>query len=211
MNEWERQPDESTQAYEAFTIYREERSITKVAQRLDKSRTIIGQWSSEWSWVERCRQYDNALQAVDFEERRAQIKAMQEKHRDTANELQTKAMEAIRKLDMEDLPPRVLLEYLKLGVDLERRTNFEQMADLEIKQEYSENVGFNPLSPVLVKSMADEHKARALKGTEEELNRPPIIFYDNVGGEAIDYSRLTPEEAATLRKLKDKARVITED
>lgn len=209
MNEWERQPDESTQAYEAFTIYREERSITKVAQRLDKSRTIIGQWSSEWSWVERCRQYDNALQAVDFEERRAQIKAMQEKHRDTANELQTKAMEAIRKLDMEDLSPKVLLEYLKLGVELERRTNYEQMADLEIKQEYSaENVGFNPLSPVLVKSMADEHKARALKGTDEENNRPPIIFYDNVGGADIDYSLLTPEEAATLRALKDKAHVV---
>ena len=212
MNAWDRQEQETSPAYEAFLCYRELRSCVKVAGELGKSTTLIEGWCSKWSWVDRCRDYDNALQGTEFEERRAQIKAMQKKHLQTADTLQTKALEAIKKLDMEELPPKVLLEYLRLGIELERRTNFEQMADSEIKAEYApEHVGFNPLAPVLVKSLADEHKARALKGTEEELNRPPIIFYDNVGGEAIDYSRLTPEEAATLRKLKDKASVVTED
>lgn len=211
MNAWDRQKNETSPAYEAFLCYRELRSCVKVAGELGKSSTLIEGWCSKWSWVDRCRDYDNALQGAEFAERRAQIRAMQQKHLQTADTLQAKALEAIQKLDMDELSPKVLLEYLKLGVELERRTLYEQMADSEIKQEYqAEGIGFNPLSPVLLKSLADERKAKALKGTEEELNRPPIIFYDNVGGEEIDYSRLTPEEAATLRKLKDKASVITD-
>ena len=42
---WERQKGESEKAYEAFAAYRDmgpERSITKVSQSLNKTRTLIG-------------------------------------------------------------------------------------------------------------------------------------------------------------------------
>jgi hypothetical protein len=211
MNAWDRQAQETSPAYEAFLCYRELRSCVKVGQTLGKSHTLIEGWCSKWSWVDRCRAYDNAIQGAEFEERRAQIKAMQKKHLQTADTLQKKALEAIGKLDMEELPPKVLLEYLKLGVELERRTNYEQMADSEIKQEYSaEYVGFNPLSHVLLKSLADERKAKALKGRADEDMQIDVQIVDDVGGKQYDYSKLTPEESAQLRALSEKALVYTE-
>ena len=190
MNAWDRQQNETTPAYEAFLCYRELRSCGKVAGELGKSSTLIEGWCSKWSWVDRCRDYDNALQGEEFAERRAQIRAMQKKHLQTADTLQTKALEAIQKLDMGELPPKVLLEYLRLGVELERRTVYEQMADSEVKAEYSpEHIGYNPLSPVLLKSLADERKARALKGVGDEEMRIDVKIYDDVGGDMIDYER----------------------
>lgn len=61
---WERQPGESAQAYEAFAIYRDmgsDRSLRAVAEKLSKSYTLIGRWSREKKWGERCRAYDNHL------------------------------------------------------------------------------------------------------------------------------------------------------
>ena len=37
----------------AFKEYLRLRSCTKVAQKLYKSRTLIGRWSSQYNWVER--------------------------------------------------------------------------------------------------------------------------------------------------------------
>ena len=70
-NEWERRADETFPAYVAFREYLALRSCTKVAQKLYKSRTLIGRWSGQYNWVERARAYDNAL----FEEVRDEIKA----------------------------------------------------------------------------------------------------------------------------------------
>ena len=58
---WEQQPGESAKAFEAFAIYRDmgvERSVRKVTQRLNKSLTLIGKWSSRYNWPERARAYD---------------------------------------------------------------------------------------------------------------------------------------------------------
>jgi len=59
---WERKPDESHKAYEAFSIYRDmgiNRNVRAVAQKLNKSLTIIGRWSSRYNWVERAGAYDD--------------------------------------------------------------------------------------------------------------------------------------------------------
>lgn len=60
-------PNESARAYEAFCQYAEmgaaDRSVRGVAQRLHKSNTIIGRWSREHDWVERCRAFDQSVAA----------------------------------------------------------------------------------------------------------------------------------------------------
>lgn len=64
MNSWERQLGESAVAFQAFVTYREmgvERSITKAAQKLGKSRTVLEAWSRKWAWVARIEAYERYL------------------------------------------------------------------------------------------------------------------------------------------------------
>lgn len=55
------QRGESAEAYEAAKLYFEmaaNRSLDAVAQKLHKSRTLLGRWSRKWNWTERARVYD---------------------------------------------------------------------------------------------------------------------------------------------------------
>ena len=54
---------ETDKAYQAFVTYRNldprERSLSRVVSEWGKSRGLIERWSSQWSWVERAREWDN--------------------------------------------------------------------------------------------------------------------------------------------------------
>lgn len=120
---WERQKGESDKAYEAFVTYRDmgtNRSIRAVAQKLAKSRTQIGKWSSGWEWTERVRAYDNELE----KEARAQAvkdrKDMTSRHIKIAMQLQKKALEALTSLEVEAMTPKDIKEFIKMATDLER-------------------------------------------------------------------------------------------
>jgi len=70
---WERQPKESSEAWEAFHTYLSlgvKRSTAKVGQQLGKKKDLMDRWSSKWNWVERVRAHDNFLMA---QEDRAQL------------------------------------------------------------------------------------------------------------------------------------------
>lgn len=62
---WERQENESSPAFEAFVLYRDTRprSLRKVSDVLDKSKSLVEGWSSSHNWVMRCEQWDNELDA----------------------------------------------------------------------------------------------------------------------------------------------------
>lgn len=120
---WERQKGESAQAYEAFVTYRDmgaERSVTKVAQSLNKSRGLIGRWSSQWNWTERVRAYDNELEKEVRVKAVKDRKAMTERHIGIAMQMQKKALEALASLSVEDMSPKDVKEYIKMATDLER-------------------------------------------------------------------------------------------
>ena len=58
---WDRQPNESPQAFEAFAIYRDmayRRSLAAVAWKLSKSKTLLSRWSSAHGWVKRVAAWD---------------------------------------------------------------------------------------------------------------------------------------------------------
>lgn len=64
MLAWEKQPEESARAYEAFALYRDlgpERSLAKVGQMLGKSKALMERWSAKHDWVYRVQ----ALEARD--------------------------------------------------------------------------------------------------------------------------------------------------
>lgn len=61
--EWERQPGETNRAYAAFTEYLKmpphERSLARVAEKLQKTPQHIENWSRRWGWVKRVGAYDD--------------------------------------------------------------------------------------------------------------------------------------------------------
>ncbi len=97
---WERQYRESTKAFEAFALYRDmgaDRSLSKVEEKLEKSHTLIGRWSSRWKWVDRTLAWDGR---IDEEKRNSQMEAiaqMTERHAHLAEA----GLAAIRKISIE--------------------------------------------------------------------------------------------------------------
>lgn len=62
LKPWDRQPGESSPAYDAFLVYRDlgnARSCAAVGRKLGKSTTLMDRWSGRWSWVERTEAWDS--------------------------------------------------------------------------------------------------------------------------------------------------------
>lgn len=51
-------PRESAEAFAAFRAYCDERSVRRVAARLQKDKSLIERWSARHSWVERSNAWD---------------------------------------------------------------------------------------------------------------------------------------------------------
>jgi hypothetical protein len=96
VNVWDRQPGESEGAYRAFVFYRDmgpdrnliatNAGVRKVRDQGTKrgvSGGCISLWSSKWKWVERCRAWDNHLQAE--KDRVAEAEARKWERRRQAN------------------------------------------------------------------------------------------------------------------------------
>ena len=59
---WQKSEGESQKAFEAFEIYCQTesgRSYSRVAQKLNKSRTLIARWAGQYDWVERTTAFDD--------------------------------------------------------------------------------------------------------------------------------------------------------
>ena len=120
---WEQQPGESAKAFEAFAIYRDmgvERSVRKVTQRLNKSLTLIGKWSSAYNWPERARAYDRDLDRQAHAQAVRDVRSMTNRHIRIAMQLQAKALEALEQLNVATLSPKMQLAFLAKATEIER-------------------------------------------------------------------------------------------
>ena len=104
LRPWLPRPGEGAQAHAAAMCYfelREQRSITEVARKCHKNRSLIARWSEQWGWVERARAYDLRLARV---EHRAREKALAgsveecEKRRAELREREWKAAATLHRL-----------------------------------------------------------------------------------------------------------------
>jgi hypothetical protein len=81
---WQQQPDESIKAFQAFVTYRNmdpnERSLQRVVSELNKSKTLLGRWSSKFDWVERAALWDDYQELRRLEARIEYKRRMDEKH-----------------------------------------------------------------------------------------------------------------------------------
>lgn len=150
MKAWERQPDETVKAFEAFSIYRDlgvNRNIRDVAQKLDKSLTIIGRWSSANNWVERVQAYDDHLEQIERKQLEKKRLEQRERRLNISLAFQAKMVKALERMSVDDMKAIELANALRI-------VNAEIRKDLgdDIEQKRVELVGDED-KPVVVKTI----------------------------------------------------------
>jgi hypothetical protein len=108
---WERRPDESPPAYEAFRVYLDAgpaRSGAKVANELQKSRSLINRWSARHGWPDRAAAWESHLMAAYAAEIADARRTLAHRHVAVAREALEKVAAAVTRLDPADLSPSEL-------------------------------------------------------------------------------------------------------
>lgn len=133
---WERQPKETEKAYEAFLVYKNlgpGRTFTAVAKKLHKSCTLVRRWATTWKWKERVELYDRENDRKAQREAQEAQKEMVRTHIKIGGALQKKALQALDKLDPEEMGPGSIKEFIRLGTQLERLNRNQQIQATEEK------------------------------------------------------------------------------
>jgi hypothetical protein len=124
MTPWERLDTEGAKAFEAFALYRDlgpsERSVREVARRLNKSATLIGKWSGQHAWVERCVAWDAEQDRIRRDAMAKEAELMGERHARLARRVLDLAAQRIDALDPNDLPVHQLARLMAEASKLER-------------------------------------------------------------------------------------------
>lgn len=124
---WERQPEETTKAFEAFCTYRDmgrERSLSKVAEKQQKSGSLIGRWSRENDWVNRAAKWDDEQERIEREtaqkEQAKAIKDMRKRHADLGQAMLIKAARALARIPDDEVKPGDISRMVDVASKLER-------------------------------------------------------------------------------------------
>jgi len=125
MDSWDRKKGESTKAYQAFILYREmgaERSYTRVAQELGKSRTLVQRWGGAWTWVERCADWDAYLLRKADAARLVAIKKANERHVELAQTFLARVRARLDAMSQNalEIEAEHLPKWLDIAVKIER-------------------------------------------------------------------------------------------
>ena len=102
---WERQPEESAVAYEAFAAYRdagEKRTLKDAAERVGKSLSLVKRWSAGYHWRLRADAYDRAQQRTARETQQQLQEDAYARRLEHAAQLEKIAMAGLRTLLVRD-------------------------------------------------------------------------------------------------------------
>lgn len=139
LKPWQRQPDESSLAFEAFVAYRDmmsNRSTRRVAELLEKHKSQIDGWSSTHGWVARVQAWETELDKRACTAQVAEVKAMKRRQARIALEMQSAA-----ELGLVELKKRLEIarqkaeEHGKLGKPLMSPDHIVRLADTGAKLE----------------------------------------------------------------------------
>ncbi|MBQ5659309.1 MAG: hypothetical protein IIV02_07305 [Peptococcaceae bacterium] len=134
---WERQPDESDVAFEAFCVYRDmgtERSLRSVAEKLNKSSQLMGRWSGKFSWVDRVSAWEDEQDRILCQEQIKDIKKMRQRHADLAMEMLAKALEGIQYLHPEELNAVSISRLVEVASKLEQKSRGDTTDAVEMRE-----------------------------------------------------------------------------
>lgn len=126
-NPWDRLQNETTRAYEAFCTYRDmgrERSLSKVAAKLQKSETLMGRWSGTHSWVKRAAEWDDEQDRIEREiaqkEQAKAIRDMRKRHADLATAMLVKSARALQRIPDDEIRAADISRMVDVASKLER-------------------------------------------------------------------------------------------
>lgn len=109
------------------------RSVRKVSQKLDKSRTLIGRWSTNYNWVERAKAYDKEMERQALIEEAKERKSMRKRHATTAMAFQGKVVERLNSFNAEELTASELIRWYEIATKIERTARGEPAEIQELK------------------------------------------------------------------------------
>ena len=189
---WERQPRETSRAYELFCAYRDmgiERSLRKMKASLNGSPSVrrLQVLSARWNWVERSQAYDDYLEYQRRLQQEKERREMNDRHAKIAILGQNVAVKGIEQLlanvqtGQQNLNPSELARLVDVSVKVERLARGESTDIHE-----SVGPGGGPVQ-LTIQNVAD----RAREAIEESLgitNRGPD-------------ERVEAEEAADISTL----------
>lgn len=144
---WERQPEETARAFEAFCVYRNlgaNRSIRKTAQELNKNCTTIAEWSSKYDWVKRVAAWDAEQDRIARNEMLADMAATRKRQRKNAQRMQERGMEFLENVVAGEPALRDIVQLLKAGMEQER------IAIGDVGEVIEERSGGDAVSPVQI-------------------------------------------------------------
>lgn len=136
--QWERQENESPQAFEAFAEYRNmgnDRSLAKVAERLGKSTPLMERWSRTHRWVARVEAWTDEQDRQTRENLSKGVTAMRKNHADIATAMLVKAAKALQRLPAEEMAPRDIATLVDVAAKLERLSRGEATERTEGRNE----------------------------------------------------------------------------
>ena len=120
---WERQPEETAKAFQAFCVYRDmgpERSLNKLVQTLHKNSTTLGEWSGKYEWVSRCAAWDAEQDRIARQEQIKAIKAMRNRHAGMAKAMIVKAGRALNRIPDDEIKASDISRMIEVASKLER-------------------------------------------------------------------------------------------
>jgi hypothetical protein len=124
LEPWDRQANETSLAYAAFCVYRDmgvTRSRMRTARQLGRVVRVIEEWTEKHNWLERAQKYDDYLAHQARVVNEKAILEMQKRHAGFAVQLQRKALEKLKILELDDMSPGDLLQFIMQGAKLERQ------------------------------------------------------------------------------------------
>lgn len=98
---WDRQPGETSKAYAAFCVYRDQgqdRTVRTVAEALSRSDNLIKGWSSKNNWVARAAAWDSMPSRAVAEAYQDMAERIARQHEELATELMEKLRANVRLL-----------------------------------------------------------------------------------------------------------------
>lgn len=120
---WERQPEETAKPFEAFCVYRDmgpDRSLSKVAEKLQKSDTLMGRWSRAYDWVKRATAWDAEQDRIARQQQIQEIKKMRKRHAGIASAMLVKAATALQRLPEDEISASDITRMVDVASKLER-------------------------------------------------------------------------------------------